>query len=176
MSQIGFRWYNTSPSGALVPFNDRTPHVPNEPVQAECLTYGKSYGNRHYYVDRQGNEFNVIGLTQAQVRDLVGDGIISPAVESNHHAPMYDCTCGHYIFKWCEDAMALPYVGGYRKLCKILVAVEWWGKFVEHDLGYRTEWTTVRAACTFGRKIHPVYEIDKVLTVEQLSERWEEQE
>ena len=92
-------------------------------------------------------------------------------------SPARDCSCGIYIFKWAEDVEALVHTNGYRS-ATVIGAVEWWGKYEEHEIGYRVQYAQPRALYVLRGRIHPVYShlIDINQSWERLVERWEEDE
>lgn len=93
-------------------------------------------------------------------------------------SPARDCSCGIYVFKWAEDVEALVRTRSYSN-ATVIGPVEWWGKYEEHELGYRVEFAQPRALYVRrGRALHPVYNhlIAPPGSWEKIVERWEEPE
>lgn len=159
---IGWRWFSTTPAGGLISFNSFNggdPWPPDDVHEAYCANTGMPWALRHCTCS-----------TCLAARASGG----FPGNEPVHGpAPDFRCSCGFYMFKWSEDALALPYVGGYRKLCKVLAVCECWGEIVEHDIGFRAQYARIRAIHSVRGKVHPAYEVDRARNVEQMIERWE---
>lgn len=197
MSQMGWRWFGVSSSGAVESFfqGSGCPWPTDEPYHAECRAgawlkpsqYGHDQHEPEMRIRRAESSFGGVPddqLSPQQLRDKLGmlrnpipmDRCPECSRGSKpHQIAQLECTCGIYVFKWSEDALALPYVSGYRKNCQVFGVVEWWGHYSEHDLGYRVEWAQLRAIHAWGKgtKVHASYQIDRVRDRDTLIERYE---
>jgi hypothetical protein len=183
MSKIGWRWWGVSKTGSLLSFTgDKTnPWPTDEAFHAECTKSGYMSGQ---YVHAQ-HESEARGIKVQQARTLEEAKQIAlvevpmevcPLCKNprRHKIASLECTCGIYVFKWSEDADALPYAG-YRRQCDVFGCVEWWGNATEHELGYRVEYAQIRAIWAMGKgaHVHPAYEIDRVRQKQDLIDRYE---
>lgn len=166
MSQIGFRGWRIDHAGALIALN-REAYPPIEALEAECSNYESAVR-----AERARRPDSIIKPQAVEeIRVSIGGG----RWKVHGGVPSMDCSCGIYLFKWGEDLEGLYRSSGYSSI-KVFGVCEWWGDYVEHELGWRVQYAIPRALHVVAGTLHPVYHhlIDpNVKTWEQLLERWE---
>lgn len=93
----------------------------------------------------------------------------------HHVAPTLACSCGIYSYKDSDLAWGYqPTLNARFKTpaFRVFAAIECWGTIIEHDLGWRSQYATIRAICTTGR-VHEVYEVDRYRDIELLIARYD---
>lgn len=186
MSKMGWRWFGVAKSGAVQSFfsGRDVPWPTDEARRAEC-DRGAWLRPSQYSHDQHEPQVRInkaLSAKDSAERDAILKNVVPfescPECQGDgheHQVAELDCSCGIYVFKWSEDALALPYVQGYRANCQVFGVVEWWGHYTEHEIGYRVEFAQLRAIHAWGKgtKVHPAYQIDRVQDLDQLIERYE---
>ena len=107
---------------------------------------------RYYHIEKEFNGigYKAVGWLNFNQRQFNSSAIkkhkfhlISHAVclkNRSHVSPSYDCECGFYALKSLE--LATSYIKYKRNL--VLVEVSIYGKFIEHEMGYRYQEQEIR--------------------------------
>ena len=88
----------------------------------------------------------------------------------SHPAPQMDCSCGLYAFRWSEDCLYLP--REYNN-CKVLAAVECWGRVCFHSVGLRAEHARVGGVWVARGHLSDLYPVLHHSSAEELVGEWE---
>lgn len=167
MSQVGFRGWTVDKDGALQAMNQEV-YPPDSPLEATCIHYDRAVEAE------KARRKNCIVVAQPLEETKVSDG--GGKWHAHGKPPSFHCSCGIYLFKWGEDVEGLIKGMGYNSI-RVMGVCEWWGEYVEHEIGWRVQFAQPRALFVVGGgKLHPVYHhlVDpSIKRWEDLVERWE---